>query len=437
MITGNALSLGAMIGFLMLMGIVAKNAILLVDFAIEEMRAGKDRLTAILEATHKRARPIVMTTVAMVAGMMPVAIGLGGDTAFRQPMAVAVIGGLITSTALTLVIVPAALHGHRRHRALARAEIRPCAHRAAPAGRRPSAAPCGQLGAMLSEVSARNTTESEVPEGATPARPAWWVRLLARIPFSLLYGFASSARLAVGTRVPVPPAPGAREPDQGVSGLRRAAAARRDRRLLPLLRADAGRDHQAAGMPPAEIRRRVRIVNLELARAQLDQGQSVLLVAAHQCNWEWMLLALSLELGYPVDAAYKPLVDSWAEREMKKLRTRFGSRLVPAKDLLADIIKRRGIVRAVAMVADQEPTTSEHKHWTRFLNRDTAFYMGPEEIARVTRFPMFFIGFKRTGRGHYEMQFTPLCTPGEVLAPGRAHRALRAPGRSTDPRRAG
>jgi multidrug efflux pump subunit AcrB len=106
-LTGSALSLGAMIGFLMLMGIVAKNAILLVDFAIEEMRAGKDRLTAIIEATHKRARPIVMTTVAMVAGMVPVAIGLGGDNAFRQPMAVAVIGGLITSTALTLVIVPA------------------------------------------------------------------------------------------------------------------------------------------------------------------------------------------------------------------------------------------------------------------------------------------------------------------------------------------
>jgi hydrophobe/amphiphile efflux-1 (HAE1) family protein len=108
MVTGNALSLGAMIGFLMLMGIVAKNSILLVDFAIEEMRAGKDRLTAILEAAHKRARPIVMTTVAMIAGMMPVALGIGGDTAFRQPMAVAVIGGLITSTALTLVIVPAA-----------------------------------------------------------------------------------------------------------------------------------------------------------------------------------------------------------------------------------------------------------------------------------------------------------------------------------------
>jgi multidrug efflux pump subunit AcrB len=95
------------IGLLMLMGIVAKNSILLIDFAIEQMRAGKTRLEAILEAGHKRARPIVMTTVAMVAGMIPVATGWGGDSDFRGAMAVAVIGGLTTSTMLTLVIVPA------------------------------------------------------------------------------------------------------------------------------------------------------------------------------------------------------------------------------------------------------------------------------------------------------------------------------------------
>jgi multidrug efflux pump subunit AcrB len=100
-------SLAVVIGFLMLMGIVGKNSILLVDFAVEEMRAGRDRQTALLEAGHKRARPIVMTTVAMVAGMMPIALGLGGDVSFNQPMAIAVIGGLITSTALTLVVVPA------------------------------------------------------------------------------------------------------------------------------------------------------------------------------------------------------------------------------------------------------------------------------------------------------------------------------------------
>jgi hydrophobe/amphiphile efflux-1 (HAE1) family protein len=107
LLTGLPLSLPVIIGILMLMGIVGKNSILLVDFAIEEMRAGKTRLAAIMESGHKRARPIVMTTVAMVAGMMPVAVGWGGDSDFRGPMAIAVIGGLITSTALTLVIVPA------------------------------------------------------------------------------------------------------------------------------------------------------------------------------------------------------------------------------------------------------------------------------------------------------------------------------------------
>jgi len=107
LLTNHPFSLPVVIGVLMLMGIVAKNSILLVDFAIEEMRAGKPRLEAIMQAGHKRARPIVMTTVAMVAGMLPVAIGWGGDSDFRGPMAIAVIGGLITSTLLTLVIVPA------------------------------------------------------------------------------------------------------------------------------------------------------------------------------------------------------------------------------------------------------------------------------------------------------------------------------------------
>ncbi|MEZ5500113.1 MAG: efflux RND transporter permease subunit [Steroidobacteraceae bacterium] len=107
-LTGNPFSMPVVIGILMLMGIVAKNSILLVDFAIEEIRAGRNRLDALIEAGHKRARPIVMTTVAMVAGMLPAALNLHGNGEFRSPMAIAVIGGLLTSTALTLVVVPAA-----------------------------------------------------------------------------------------------------------------------------------------------------------------------------------------------------------------------------------------------------------------------------------------------------------------------------------------
>ncbi len=104
MLVGKSFSMPAVIGFLMLMGIVGKNSILLVDFAIEEIQAGKDRVEALIEAGHKRARPIIMTTVAMVAGMVPVAISI---EEFRVPMGVAVIGGLLTSTVLTLLIVPA------------------------------------------------------------------------------------------------------------------------------------------------------------------------------------------------------------------------------------------------------------------------------------------------------------------------------------------
>ncbi len=105
-VTGNPISLPVFIGLLMLLGIVAKNSILLVDFAIEEMDRGVDKDTAIIEAGHKRAQPIVMTTVAMVAGMVPVALSLTGDNSFRAPMGVTVIGGLIFSTVLTLLIVP-------------------------------------------------------------------------------------------------------------------------------------------------------------------------------------------------------------------------------------------------------------------------------------------------------------------------------------------
>lgn len=107
LITGNSVSMPVVIGFLMLMGIVTKNAILLVDFAIEAMHQGVDRFTALVEAGRKRAQPIVMTTIAMVAGMVPSAMALGEGGAFRAPMAIAVIGGLITSTVLSLVFVPA------------------------------------------------------------------------------------------------------------------------------------------------------------------------------------------------------------------------------------------------------------------------------------------------------------------------------------------
>ncbi|HEX6703925.1 MAG TPA: efflux RND transporter permease subunit [Albitalea sp.] len=106
-ITHTALSMPSMIGLIMLMGIATKNSILLVEYAIMARRdRGMSRMDALLDACHKRARPIVMTTIAMAAGMMPIALGLGTDPSFRSPMAIVVIGGLITSTFLSLLVIP-------------------------------------------------------------------------------------------------------------------------------------------------------------------------------------------------------------------------------------------------------------------------------------------------------------------------------------------
>lgn len=106
-VTQNALSMPVLIGILMLMGIVTKNAILLVDFAIEMRRHGMERVQAMVEAGRKRARPIIMTSIAMSAGMLPSALGVGEGGSFRAPMAIAVIGGIIVSTVLSLIVVPA------------------------------------------------------------------------------------------------------------------------------------------------------------------------------------------------------------------------------------------------------------------------------------------------------------------------------------------
>jgi multidrug efflux pump subunit AcrB len=106
-ITRTAVSMPSMIGLIMLMGIATKNSILLVEYAIMARRdRGMSRMEALLDACHKRARPIVMTTIAMAAGMLPIAIGLGTDPSFRAPMAIVVIGGLITSTFLSLLVIP-------------------------------------------------------------------------------------------------------------------------------------------------------------------------------------------------------------------------------------------------------------------------------------------------------------------------------------------
>jgi len=251
-----------------------------------------------------------------------------------------------------------------------------------------------------------------------PAKSSLWVRALSRIPLTLWYPFARFLAWLSWRVIPY-------RRHVVVANLKASFPEWDDAKREQVIR-DYYRGFgdmlveviHSLRLTPAELERRVKLVNPELVRAEVARGKPVLLLAGHQCNWEWMLLAFSTQLGVPVDAAYKPLVDSWAETEMLRLRTRFGARMVPASQLLGDIIQQRNAPRVIALLSDQEPVSSERKQWVRFLNRDTAFFLGAEEIARATRYAAFFVTLKRVSRGHYRAEFVPFAAAGEKFPPG-------------------
>jgi KDO2-lipid IV(A) lauroyltransferase len=165
-----------------------------------------------------------------------------------------------------------------------------------------------------------------------------------------------------------------------------------------------------------ELRARVSLANPELL-ASASPGRPVILVGAHHCNSEWTFQRMALEYGERFVALYKPIrnprVDAW----MLRLRTRFGARLIPAKSVLMELARRRDAV-AVGLIADQAPTTSPEKHWTSFLNQDTAFYMGPELLARALRSQVLLGRVRRLARGRYELAFEALNAPAERMPAG-------------------
>lgn len=249
-------------------------------------------------------------------------------------------------------------------------------------------------------------------------RPSWWVRALAALPMPVLHGISRLFAFLAWRVLPY-------EVRVVRDSLRIAFPDLHDHER-ERLRRDFYRGYgdvmveiiRSAAIDGHDLDRRMRFANLEVLREAIRSGGPALLLAAHQCNWEWILLGLSRNLGFPVDAAYKPLKNPWADREMRSLRSRFGARMVPAERVMRDLIARRSVPRLVALVADQEPVASDRRHWTHFLNRETAFYMGADVIAATLDYPVYFVAIVRTGRGRYEASFELLRARGERLVPG-------------------
>ena len=168
---------------------------------------------------------------------------------------------------------------------------------------------------------------------------------------------------------------------------------------------------KGATMSESELRRRVRILNLGAIEQFMRAGRSVVLLASHHCNWEWLLLTSSLELKFSIDAVYKPLRVAAIDRFMFETRSRFGGNPIMVRDFPGEVFRRRGSAHLFALVADQTPPQAEDKYWTPFLNQDTAFHAGADTVARITRSPVFFVGMTRLRRGYYEARLQLLAQP--------------------------
>ncbi|MDE0250934.1 MAG: lysophospholipid acyltransferase family protein [Gammaproteobacteria bacterium] len=168
---------------------------------------------------------------------------------------------------------------------------------------------------------------------------------------------------------------------------------------------------RSLAMPPVELERRVSFTNLEVIREPLRNNQPVLLAMAHHCNPVWAILALGQHLDKPVEGIYQPLHVDWLNELTLESLSRFNVTPLPARTCTAQLIRRATDPRAIAIVADQAPRGRDKAYWTNFLHRDTPFYLGLEMIAKMFRYPVYFMALKRTKRGRYEASFLELASP--------------------------
>jgi KDO2-lipid IV(A) lauroyltransferase len=245
--------------------------------------------------------------------------------------------------------------------------------------------------------------------------PVWWLRALGRVPLPLMYALAALLAFLMRDLLRYGVAVARSNLAAALPELDAAARARVLRQHYGALAAVLFELPRLAAMPEAELRARMALPDLPAMQAELARGHPVLVLAAHQGNWEWLLQALALSLGVPFLAAYKPPHSERADQLMLGLRGRFGTRMVPGKRLLREVLRRRGSAHVIGMVADQVPTSSPGRVWLRFMGRDTAFFPGPAEIARAGKYAVYFMALRRMSRGYYETRFELIAAADENL----------------------
>ena len=165
------------------------------------------------------------------------------------------------------------------------------------------------------------------------------------------------------------------------------------------------------GASEEALKRHVRMVNPEVVERLRAQKRSAILLAGHVCNWEWLLSSAGVHLSIPIDVVYKPLRLAGVDAYVRDARRRFGANPIPHRSFLYEVMRRGEEPRAYALLADQTPLARAPKHWIRFLNRDTAFFLGPEQIARYVDATVVYVSMKRVRRGFYDVHFEMIAEP--------------------------
>ncbi len=165
------------------------------------------------------------------------------------------------------------------------------------------------------------------------------------------------------------------------------------------------------GASAETLKRHVVFDNPEIIERGAAANQSVVLLAPHFCNWEWLLSAGGATFELPIDAVYQTLRLKSVDLYLREARSRFGGKPIPREDFVYQMMSRVGAPRGYALIADQTPPGEDKKHWTRFLNRDTAFFVGAEKVARFLDARVLYVGMRRVRRGHYTVHFSTLAEP--------------------------
>jgi KDO2-lipid IV(A) lauroyltransferase len=161
-----------------------------------------------------------------------------------------------------------------------------------------------------------------------------------------------------------------------------------------------------------ELVSRMKYLNPELLNRHTRAGTSVIILSSHQFNWEWLLVSGGLSIEAPLDFVYQPVQNSFFDTLMLHARSRFGTYPVKRNDVARELIKRRAVVRGIAIVADQYPGHGQDKKYsTVFLNQDTVFFNGSQQMASMTQYPVLYTQVKKVKRGYYTCQFIVVAEP--------------------------